>query len=157
MQRPVWWVIGGALLLTGMGAAPQALTVGSQEARPGAQHIQLPLMLRGIKRTQVVALQAELRYDPARLHFQSTTIGPVAQAAGKQLSANSHEPGVLKLVLFGMNQRPLKDGVVASLIFNVAADQRPGPVDVQVSRVSAADPRGRPIKLEGVGGRVTIR
>ena len=149
--------IVGFVLCTGMGAAPPALMVGSQQARPGAQGIQVPLMLRTSKDSRVVALQAELRYDPARLHLHSTSAGPVTEAAGKQLSTNAREPGVLKLILFGLNKRPLQSGVIASLIFDVDADARPDAIDVQITRVSATDMDARPITLQGVNGRITLR
>ncbi len=154
-MRRVMNVVLMSLVLMGMGSAPSALMVGSQEVRIGAQGVHVPLTLRIAKSAQMTGLQAELRYDPNRLHLQSTIPGPALSAAGKQLSTNVHEPGVVKILLFGMNRRPLENGLIALLVFDVSADQSPGPLTVQISRVSATDVKAQAVSLQGVSGRLT--
>ena len=154
---PVWLavILGTWAILVGVGRAPTTLKVGSVHTSPSAQRVEVPVELRTTGNSNLVALQIVLEYDSQRLTFNEVTRGPVAEQAGKDVSANGATPGRVSIVIFGMNQNPIKDGTLALLKFTLSVRQR-GAAPVRVTKVTATDARGRAVSVETISGKVNI-
>lgn len=64
---------------------------------------------------------ADLHYDPAHIAELSVTTGPAAASAGKQARFNLVEPGWLRILVYGINQTTIPNGVVGTLTLTLAS------------------------------------
>jgi hypothetical protein len=106
-----------ALLLTVLATCGlQAGSTFSIESTRGyaGTSVTVPITLRG--QTNVVALQADILFDQARLSPQGASPGN-ATADDSVLSSSSPAPGVQRLILYSLGSAPMIDGVVVALNF----------------------------------------
>ncbi len=69
-------------------------------------------------------LTADLLYDPDAVSSLAVTTGAAAASVGKQVQYNVVEPGWLRVVVYGINQTVIPNGVVASVNLSLAPAQR---------------------------------
>ncbi len=66
----------------------------------------------------VAALQFDLHYDSSRYGFTDAASGGAAAGAGKDTVVSDTEPGMVRVVVAGINQDTLGSGTVATLHFD---------------------------------------
>lgn len=64
---------------------------------------------------------ADLYYDPEHVAQMSVTTGPAAASVGKQTRFNLVEPGWMRILVYGINQTTLPNGVVGTLALTLAS------------------------------------
>ncbi len=143
-----------AALCMGLASAEAArLQVGSATATPGGT---VTLSLNwAAEGASVSTMQLDVLL-PAPLTYVSCAAGPAANGAGKEVTASPVTGGV-RLVVFGLNQTTILDGVLATLTLRVAENAAPGTVPVGLGNVTAAGPDARSVAVTQVGGSVTVQ
>jgi hypothetical protein len=97
---------------------PPILKVGDAIGVQGSK-VTVPVDLTG-GGAFACSLSTDITYDTAVLTFSEAIVGPAASAAGKDLSASTPTPGILRLGVMGANVTPIGDGTVALVTFTVA-------------------------------------
>lgn len=115
----------------------------------------MPLLLSGGD-NQVAALDFHLVFDPAVFEPVSAEPGPAALRAGKMVTANAAEPGRFIVVVLGLNQTPLEDGVVAVALLRRIGGQDGGVTMVAVQQPTLASWDGKALPSEGGAVAVSL-
>jgi hypothetical protein len=97
----------------------------------------------------VAALDFHLVFDPAVFEPVAAEPGPAALRAGKMVTANAAEPGRFIVVVLGLNQTPLEDGVVAAVLLRRIGGQDGGVTMVAVQQPTLASWDGKALPSEG--------
>lgn len=145
----------GALIFYG-NAFGSTLAVGQSKARPGETAVSVPLTLTVSPGDTIAALQADVGFDPDTLSLSSVSAGPSAIAANKNVSFSVQAPGLIRLIIAGLNQNALTDGVVADMVFDVKQNTIAGSQAILLDKVLAADPTGVSVPVNAVSGGITI-
>jgi len=120
---------------------PGAVTVEEWEC-------QVPLLLSGGE-NQVAALDFHLVFDPAVFEPVAVEPGPAALRADKMVTANAAEPGRYIVVVLGLNQTPLEDGLVASVLLRRTGGEDGATTMVAVQQPTLASWEGKALPAEG--------
>ncbi len=143
-----------AVILASVEAAAQTPTVSAGTAKGNAgTTVDLSVNFTAGS-TAVSSLQFDLMF-PSALSYVSSSTGPAAAAAGKNVAGGAIAGGV-RVIIFGFNQTPIGSGVVTTVQLAIAAGTKPGIVSVTVGGLSASDPSGALVSLSGSGGSVTV-
>lgn len=110
--------------------AETVFAVGSTRGQAGAT-LSMPLILLG--ETNVVALQADLRFDTANLAFGG--VSPTQLAASHVVASSELAPGLRRVLLYSPGNVPLADGVLANLAFTLASTALPRTLAVSLTNV----------------------
>lgn len=121
-------------------AAP-TLSLGNSSAKPNTDVV-LSLMFDP-GGAAVSAAQCSLVL-PTGVTFVSATTGPAAASAGKSAEAKSNGKD-WNIIVMGMNQNKITQGVVATITVHVAAGVK-GTMHIPVRNVVYSDPSGRAVK-----------
>lgn len=87
---------------------------------------------------------ASLQFDimlPGGIIFQSVTLGPAGTAAGKQV-ASSLVAGVVRVIVFGLNQTTIESGQLVMLNISVTSSANVGPISLGISGLTASTGNG---------------
>ncbi len=139
----------------GLRAQSVQIDMASVPGSAGAT-VQVPVHLYSFGGAQPAGLQLGLDFNPAVLTFRQASAGPVATAAGKSAQANSPSAGNLRLIVFGLNQNVMSDGIVAYLEFQIAAGAAPVATPLTASSASAAGSQAQNIQAVGGSGAVIV-
>lgn len=132
------------------------LTVGQSSARPGETAVTVPLTLMVSSGDTVAALQADVEFEPDALSLSRISAGPSATAANKNVSFSVQYPGSVRLIIAGLNQTAILDGVVADMVFDVNQSTIAGVQAILLDEVLAADPTGVSVSVNAVSGGITV-
>ncbi len=127
---------------------PGAVTVEEWEC-------QVPLLLSGGE-NQVAALDFHLAFDPAVFTPVAVEPGPAALRAGKMVTANAAEPGRYIVVVLGLNQTPLEDGLVALVLLRRRGGEDGATTMVAVQQPTLASWEGKALPAEGGAVAVSL-
>ena len=100
----------------------------------------------------VSSLQFDLHFPNEQLTVADVTTGGAASSTNKGASFNVVRPGVLRVIVAGMNQLSIGDGVVANVAFKAADTATEGKVFLRVRDTVAATGGGNPVASNGVDG-----
>ena len=129
------------------------VSVGTVSRYPaGTATLSVTLASQG---SQVAGLGFDLLYDKTALTITITT-GAAAQAAGKSASVNNNLPGGKRVIIAGLNQDVINDGVVANLAITVAAGATAATYPLTFALLNATDPDAATVTLTGVNGSVVV-
>ncbi len=148
------WVIAGTALCGAGGAA--VLTAGDAQGHAGDTNVAVPVTLDAATGESVAALQFDVLFNPATLGLPDVTLGAAAAAAGKSLSHNLLQPGRMRVLIAGLNQTVIEDGVVAEAQFSIAADAAAGAEPIAFSGIILSDPNGQSVGAASTPGTLTI-
>ncbi len=155
-MRALAWTAGIAFgLLGGTESAMAASSLGlaSAAAVPGGTAVvPVQLQLDG----SAVAVQFDVRFDPARLRTGFAAAGPAAAAhtTGSSVPAT----GVARFIVYSLSNEPLGNGTIVNVPFVVATNAPAGSVPLTVTNVIVADVLGRSVGPVGLNnGAVEVR
>ena len=109
-------VVLGTMLLTGPVAFGVG-TLGIGDLSIEGNQVVVPIVLGGDVGAGVSAMDFRLRYDPAELQPVSTSPGPAAVRADKQVMANVRAPGEYVVVMMGQRST-CRSGEVVHVVMN---------------------------------------
>jgi hypothetical protein len=99
----------------------------------------------------VGALQFDLRYDESQYGMLEVAPGVAALGAGKDAVFSEPEPGVVRVVVAGMNSDAIAQGTVATLYFQSTGDKKAASgagQDIAIDEVFVSDPYGQNTNAE---------
>ncbi len=143
-------------VLVGQACISALLTVGSVDAEPGQTGVALPVSLTASQGEEVSAIQFTVVFDSGTLDLPEVVLGPAAQAAGKEIQTNPVSAGKVQVLIAGLNQDAIADGVVASALFDVDAGAAPDSYVVMLESLSLSDPFGAPLDADALGGAIRL-
>jgi len=132
------------------------VTVATGTYIPGQTEVALPVSLDSAAGEEVCAAQFDLLFNSSVLTMQGVTAGSAATAAGKQLSSSTISPGRIRVIVAGLNQNVIGDGVIATVRFAVVSGTPGGIQPVTLSGVLLSDPDGVAVPSSGVSGGINI-
>ena len=95
----------------------------------------------------VTAIQLDLEYDPALT--VSVTIGSPAAGAGKSLTTSDLSAGKKRILIAGLNQNALPDGVLLSLSISVSSSAgNSAQYPLHISNAAGTDKDGKSVSLD---------
>jgi hypothetical protein len=105
------------------------------------------------------SLFLDLRFPSSLMNVLSVSAGPTASAAGKTLDYTIVDPNTIRIVIGGVNQNTISEGVVATIHFLVTPGAtRRSLYGIHALSVSAADPMADRLTVDTRGvGSLPIR
>lgn len=138
-------------------AAPSAtLTVGQGIGHIGSYGVLVPINLTSIEGAQVAALNFDVNFDAAKLSVLNVTLGEAVNPEQKELHYAIPSTGKLRVVIYGVNQLAIPDGVIAMISFDVAMNATEGSVALTLSDAVAANPDANAVPLTTGNGALVI-
>lgn len=101
------------------------VAIGSGAGKAG-ESVTVPVVLTNAGTEDVGATQFTVTFPDNDLQFTSAASGDAAVASGYQASANEATTGTLNVVVFGLTDQPLGDGVIAEITFTVRSGATEG-------------------------------
>jgi len=144
-------------LAVGGGSSAATITVAAQDAAPGQSRVRLPVTLGLGAGEKVGGLQFDLVFDAKALELQEVVTGPVGTAASKDVFSSPLSSGRVRVLIAGLNQHTIADGVVADAFFEVAPRARAGSHPIAVKSVVLSDPLGNAVPAHATDGAITLR
>jgi len=126
-------------------------TVGNARSG-GTGQIIVPVTYATDAGGQGSAMQFDLHYPPQQVRPTAVVTGSAAQSADKGASYNVVRPGVLRVIVAGMNQQPVGNGTVAEVTFEPVETTTDGNVRLTLRDTVVSDGDGNPIASNGVDG-----
>jgi hypothetical protein len=77
-------------------------------------------------------------------------------AADKDVTWNSRSDGVVRVLLYGLNQNVIGNGHVFQLIFDIKSNALAGQSDITAASLFASNPVGDHVSLNGQSGYVFV-
>ena len=154
--------VGVALLLalltvTGNARAATLSVANVENATAGDTAVQVPISLSNDGASAAIGgVQMDVAYEPAVLTLSIVKTGAAAQDAGKSVSFNIVSDGVVRVIVAGLNQKTIADGVLATMLFNVAAGVPADTYPVAMTVAQMVSPNGTQIIGATVPGTVTV-
>ncbi len=161
MKKPLLLaLVFSLLLIPSAWAAPPGsatLQVGQVPGYPASLDLRVPITLLNDPDTAVSAINFDLTYDPAVLTFKALELGASAAQAEKTLASSQPAAGVVRGVIYGLNQNAIGDGVLAEAVFDVQIGAPLGSTPLGLENVTAANPDALEVQMTLVAGSVDIR
>jgi len=137
------------------GRAEPKLSVGSVSGYPGLTAT-VPIFFKASSNNSpsVVALQADISFNPALLSSGPATAGPAL--GNRVLDSNEPQPGVRRILIYSLNNAPLTNGIVARIPFTVAPGIHVSTAGLLLSNVVMAAATALPVTSTNAAGAVII-
>jgi len=145
----------GAIAFSGSSFAAKA-AVGVKSAVAGETRVCVPVTLALGSGEKVGGLQFDLAFDGKALELAEVAPGPAAKAASKDVFSSPLSSGRVRVLIAGLNQHTIGEGVVANAYFDVAARVAAGDQAIAVKGVVLSDPFGNAVPVQAIQGGVTI-
>jgi len=161
MKKATYLLLMLALLLPvaiPASAAPGTaiFAVGQGSGYPGSTGINIPISI-DTGGLDVAAVNFNLTYDASKLVFQSISAGSSATQAGKSLESNAETAGVVKVVIYGLNQTAVGNGVLANAVFAIKGDAAAGTTSLDLVELTAAAPDASEAPSDKIAGSIEIQ
>jgi hypothetical protein len=141
------------LLFAAVGSAAE-LTLGSGTVSASQSAI-LTLNLKSAGEA-LTGVQFDIEFDAAVFDV-SLENGPAAEQTGKSLQSASLEEGKRRVLIIGLNQTSLSDGVVAILRASLKGNAENGRCySVGITSTAGTDLRARLVAVSGHDGTITV-
>ena len=111
-----------------------------------------PVQYRAEK-ASIAALQFDLLFDSNVMSI-SATVGSAAAAAGKTAASNLLAPGVLRVIVFGINQNVIGNGSVVDLAITLNPNARRGAYSLDFQNVVGASPNAQEVPIGARSGTI---
>ncbi len=157
MTRRAIWGLSGMLVMLGAGKVWAGELEVAHVAAQAGQSVSVPVSYQQGGGTAATALMTDINFDPAALSNPRCAAGAAltSGSADKMVQCAEASPGVLRVILFGLNQNPIPDGEVATVTFDVSATARPRRYALR-NLPSASDAAGHDFRLSRKSGAVKV-
>lgn len=136
-------------------ATPAAeMVIPAKEAYPGASVV-VPVSFQA-QGHSVSALQLDLEYDNTALDIV-VAVAEAIRASSKDLYFADLAPNRKRILVIGLNQNIIPDGVLFRIFVNVRQEAPPGSYSLNVQQPVASDPTGRAVPLSAMPGNVSVQ
>jgi predicted RecA/RadA family phage recombinase len=126
-----------------------SLNLGEATGTPGTDVIISVTLVTG--GAQISAVASDIGYNTSLLENPRVAIGPAGSAAGKEVNSSTPSTGVFRIMVVGLNNNAIGDGIVAYLTFAIKSTATPG--DTPLNNIpTASDPYGNPVTISGTNG-----
>jgi len=132
------------------------LSAGAVSAAPGDTGVAVPIDLAAGPGEEISTAQFTIVFDDDVVSVPLVERGPVAEAAGKMVSTNLTEAGAVRVLVSGLNQDPMADGVLVVARMDVAPEAPPGNYDVALTMLSLSDPFGIALPATAEDGAIEV-
>lgn len=166
MQRRGWdsrdggWAVAfglvGVLMVAPGKAEATTLVLGEATAAPGQSQVALPVSVAITSGQLITMLAWDVTYDPAIVDWEELVVDPAVAALGKQVHAYELSPGLVRLVLYGLDRQAFTSGALAECRLRVLPQALAGSTLVGVSAATAANGNGGDLPLGTADGRVWV-
>jgi hypothetical protein len=149
-------ILFSLLMVFGAARAQSVLVdIGSANGTAGSV-VQVPVAIESTSSAQPVGLQLDISFNTSYLTFNQCTTGAAAAAAEKSASCNTLSAGNLRLLVAGLNQRVMANGIVTWLEFRIAAGLSAFTTPLTASKIKVSDFYAQFIASTGGNGMVII-
>jgi hypothetical protein len=147
------------MALLGAGSASAATLTASSvsDVKPGDASVEVSISLANETANAVVGgIQMDVEFDPSALEIASVKAGEAAAQANKTVSSNPLSDGVRRVIVAGLNQNAISDGIVVILSFNIKATAAAGAYPVLLTELQLVNPDGVQLSGDTVAGSITV-
>ena len=139
-------------------AATPTLTLGGATVDATGTMVTIPVILTNVTGRSISGVETHVRFNNVSDVFAlkmsgasviSATPGPVATAAGKQLSEGSQAYGDLHLIIYG-GSSVIASGVIANIAFDIAGPVTAANETFSLGTTTATDPTGSSVSISAV-------
>jgi len=152
-QRAIRFLSGALIVFGTSRAFASDLHIGRVAAQPG-QPVTVPVTFIAGHGPAITALSSDIHFDKG-LGNPRCAAGSALAGVDKVLNCAAVEPGVVRLLIFGLNQDPIPNGEVATVTFDVLKKGRH-----QLHRLrsvtTASDANGNSLRLARKSGTVRV-
>jgi len=145
-----------AALWSSAWAAAATLDVGAAQAHPNDSGVEVAVTFAAQPGDNVAGVQFDLLFSEAVAALTNVRPGPAAVDAGKSVAFNRLAAGRCRVIVAGLNQNVIADGVLAVLVFNVAAAAPNGPQPLNLDGLVMSDPNGLNVPATGNPGTLEV-
>lgn len=135
-------------------AFPAVVSLPAQSSPAGGSII-LPVSFAS-EGSSVSAAQFDLEYDSSVISL-AIIVGEAVRTSGKHLYVADVSANRKRLIICGLDQVPVPDGVIANLFVNVTASAAAGVYPLKISGLAGADPPGEYTPIDGADGALTVQ
>jgi Cohesin domain len=132
---------------------PAGLSIDSATGTAG-ETVKIPVTLR-TDGSAVSALQFDVEYDDVAM-FLTAAIGPATAGADKKVNSSDVAKNRKRILIFGLNQTNIKDGVIVLLLAEVKPDTAPGSRPLKLLSATGSNSKGQSIRLQTSGGGMAV-
>jgi hypothetical protein len=108
--------------------------------------ITVPIALYGDGETSVSGFKFDMTYDPSQFELVDVESGSVLLDADKDVIFVEHQQGHPRILVTGMNQNLIEDGVAVYLVFRPLT-RATNPTSLNLESPLATDPLGYPVEI----------
>lgn len=132
------------------------LTVEETRGVPQQVNLGVPVSFASATGEYVSGVQFDLLFDAGVFILGTVEGGEAASEADKDIVFSEVAPGTVRVMVAGMNQNIIPDGVLARARLDVSPDTARGVYPVGVANLSCCDQFGDPLIADGVAGRIIV-
>lgn len=132
------------------------LIVADSQASAGGLSVSIPIELATVSGEEIAALQFDLGYDSSKIALETLNLGAAAQNAGKTVSSSNIFAGVVRIVIHGINNNVIPDGILVNVIIDIPRKASQEVLTLSLSQLVASDTQGDEVPLTAVNGSLTI-
>lgn len=154
-----WWAgiwVVGVLMVAPRMAEATTMVLGEATAAPGQSQVALPVSVAITEGQLITMLAWDVTYDPAVVDWEALVVDPAVAALGKQLQAYEVSPGLVRLILYGLDRQAFTSGALAECRLRVLPNAAAGSTVVGLNQATAANGNGGELPLGTADGRVWV-
>lgn len=103
---------------------------------------------------RVAGIQVDILFS-SPISYVSSSRGSAADAAGKDVSASPIEGGI-RLLIYGLNQNIMDDGIVANIVFSISSGASNGEYPVILTNAVGTDENGTTFAISTENGSIIV-
>lgn len=146
----------GAALFCATAAQAAGVRAGAALGAPGQAGVEVPVTLAPGAGEAVAGMQFDVVYAAGIFPEAHAEAGPVAVAAGKLVFWSAPESGRLRVIVAGLNQEAMGEGVAVRLVFSVSEDAPENAYLLVLENVLLSDPGGRSVPAQPANGAIYV-
>ncbi len=151
------WIFLAAMLAFSVQTSPAAeLIVSDHQVEAGSLPVSIPIELAAEFGEEIAAIQFELGYDDSLIAVDRIDTGESAQTADKTLNSANVSSGVDRIVIQGINNNIMANGIVANIRVDLVAGVPEDVLTLSLDQLVASDAQGDEVSLTAVNGTLTI-
>lgn len=148
-----------ALVVVGIAGLGATLAAAPRSALDAGSGARVPIRLETGVHETVAAVQFDVIYDAQAFEVAGqggVEAGPSAEAALKQVTYAVREPGRVRVLVAGLNQNRLEDGVLAVVNVAVRGRAEAGTSRLTLRNVVMSNPSGRRVAAQSEDGVIVM-